>query len=449
MTMTGEQAARHRPFVTLAALAVAALAACSFLLTDQPLAFEAWAITSSIVLIDMIDMGVRFFLRHSARRHWPDGKALRATPRPYAIVMSVYNARQELDEVLASLQRYKNITWIIDEASTDGTFERLTRAGWHCVRGDVNRKKPGAIRALVERLPAEIATVLVLDPDVTIEGDLDRVVATFQASGAAAACPRLSIRPDGYLGDLQTMEYAISFGLGRCSLPPTGITSGIALYRRSDFAEVLDRHSLSVYAEDLENSFHLLAAGKSVLYTDTLIVETEGKRNLADWFSQRVGWAFGFLKVYAERLPEMRRIALRSPVAFYQFVIYFGLFSIALLPLKLVSLTLILASALNGIDLLAGAALIPDTSLTNPANFSAAYLKYTLMLLIAGWATSRSSEAPRIAFSVPLYFFYSVGLVIPTTLGYLNWIWLRIFGTRLYADHYDAAPKLMRETGHA
>ena len=117
---------------------------------------------------------------------------------------------------------------------------RLRQAGWRCIDDGVNRRKPGALRRLLERLPPHIETVMVIDPDIRIRGldegstiDLNRFVSDFQQSGAAAACPRIMIEPDGFLARFQAFEYALAFRVGRESLADFSITSGVSFYRRS------------------------------------------------------------------------------------------------------------------------------------------------------------------------------------------------------------------------
>jgi len=54
--------------------------------------------------------------------------------------------------------------------STDNTVLRLTQAGWRCFDDGINRRKPGAIRRLLERIPSHIETIMVIDPDIRIRG---------------------------------------------------------------------------------------------------------------------------------------------------------------------------------------------------------------------------------------------------------------------------------------
>src|SRR5262249_33165177 len=162
---------------------------------------------------------------------------------------------EQLEEFMEAFGPFRDRVWLISDGSTDHTVLRLRQAGWRCFDDGVNRRKPGAIRRLLARLPAHIETVFVVDPDVRIRGldagssiDLERFVSDFQRSGAAAACPRIMIEPDGFLARFQSFEYALSFRVGRESLANFSITSGISIYQRSALASVLEEHSLSVYA---------------------------------------------------------------------------------------------------------------------------------------------------------------------------------------------------------
>ena len=78
-------------------------------------------------------------------------------------------------------------------------------------------------------------------------------------------------------------------------------------------------HSLSVYAEDFENAIMLLSQGERIYYDGRLVVSTEGPGTLGRWFSQRVGWYHGLLKVYTERAGAIWRISKRTPFAMYHY----------------------------------------------------------------------------------------------------------------------------------
>jgi cellulose synthase/poly-beta-1,6-N-acetylglucosamine synthase-like glycosyltransferase len=367
--------------------------------------------------------------------------------RPYAIVASIFNLEPLLDEFMDAFAAYRDRVWLISDGSTDSTVLRLRHAGWRCFDDGVNRRKPAALRRLLERLPAHIETVLVVDPDIRIRGrdggsriDFERFVRDFQQSGAAAVCPRVMIEPDGFLARFQAFEYALAFRIGRESLADYSITSGVSCYRRDALARALTEHTHSVYAEDLENALILLSHGERIYYDGRLVVSTEGPGTVPRWFSQRVGWYYGLLKVYTQRFGKIWRISKRTPFAFYHFVIYLGGLSLVLHPLKIVSATLLVLSFVSGFDNLFLAQLLPRNALINPAYFIAAIGSYLALGVFALFTVVPRNERAYIAPIVPLYLFYAITHIGPMTVGYANWVAVRLWGRRVFRDHYEPLP---------
>ncbi|HEX4049945.1 MAG TPA: glycosyltransferase family 2 protein [Steroidobacteraceae bacterium] len=366
--------------------------------------------------------------------------------RPYAIVASIHNldSHSQLDDFMEALSRYRDRVWLLSDGSTDDTVVRLRQAGWRCFEETINRRKPAALRRLLEQLPSHIETVMVIDPDCRIrvrgEGssvDLDRYVGDFQQSGAAAVCPRLMIEPDGFLTRFQAFEYALGFRIGRRSLSDFSITSGVSLYRRSALDLALQDHSLSVYAEDLENALILLSAGERVYYDGRLVISTEGPGSWRRWFSQRVGWYYGLLKVYTERFAEIRRIRRRAPFALYHYIFYMGVLTLGLHAVKMLATALLLVSLVSGFDHLFAAGLLPQSSVINPLYFATAAGCYLTLCIIALFTIVPRDERAYVAPIVPLYLLYTLIHVIPMSLGFINWVTARLWGRRVYRDHYE------------
>lgn len=421
-----------------------------------------WIAVSLLVFLDLLDVLVR--LQVSRLTASADGTSIPLdigtfTPRqmklhlkPWALIVSVHDLEDELDPFLESMEPYRDNLWVIDDASSDRTFLRLRQAGIRCIRGTVNRKKPGALKELLQHLPPEIATIGILDPDVHIRNesttelsDLERSLFVFQRSGCAAMCPRIEVRQDGWLARLQGLEYAITFAVGRKSLADRSITSGVAFYRRDALEHVFERHKLSVYAEDLRNALLLLAHGEQIYYDERLGVDTIGKRTLHSWFSQRVGWFFGLIRVYQDSFADVRRLAGRNPFLVYHYVFYMGVCALALHPLKLIALALSVVGVANGVDDLLALDFIPNHAWTDPGYFVLAYVKYTLLTgaLLALVVKGRSRR--YLIASVPLFYLYQLLHILPVTVGYANWVGLRYFGRRVYRDHFQDEQSLVRE----
>ena len=432
-------------------------------LQTASLSLLIYGLANLIVYTDALDFILRLHVRrrHIAtapteeNRHLsiditstlPAGARQVVPVRPYAIIASIHNLEPLLDEFMDAFAAYRDRVWLISDGSTDHTVVRLRRAGWRCFDDGVNRRKPAAIQRLLERLPAHIETVLVVDPDIRIRGrdagsriDFERFVRDFQQSGAAAVCPRVMIEPDGFLARFQAFEYALAFRIGRESLADYSITSGVSCYRRDALERALAEHSHSVYAEDLENALILLSHGERIYYDGRLVVSTEGPGNVPRWFSQRVGWYYGLIKVYTERFGKIWRIAKRTPFSMYHFVLYLGGLSLLVHPLKIISALLLVLSFVSGFDNLFLANVLPRNALINPAYFIAAIGSYLALGVFALFTVVPKAERAYIAPIVPLYLFYAITHIAPMTVGYLNWISMKLGGRRLYHDHYEPLP---------
>jgi cellulose synthase/poly-beta-1,6-N-acetylglucosamine synthase-like glycosyltransferase len=458
----------NTPWSLLAPLGVCALLTGWIVLSAANLQTASFSLliyglANLIVYTDALDFILRLHVRrrhiatapNEENRHmsidltaaFPAGSRQVVPTRPYAIIASVHNLEPLIDEFIAAFAAYRDRVWLISDGSTDNTVLRLRHAGWRCFDDGVNRRKPGAIKRLLERLPAHIETVLVVDPDIRIRGrdggsriDFERFVRDFQQSGAAAVCPRVMIEPDGFLARFQAFEYALAFRIGRESLADYSITSGVSCYRRDALERALAEHSLSVYAEDLENAVILLSRGERVYYDGRLVVSTEGPGNVRRWFSQRVGWYYGLIKVYTERFGKIWRISKRTPFAMYHFIVYLGGLSLVLHLLKIVSAALLVASFVSGFDNLFLANLLPRNALVNPGYFMAAIGSYLALGVFALFTIVPKNERAYIAPIVPLYLFYAITHIAPMTVGYANWVGMKLWGRRVYRDHYEPLP---------
>jgi cellulose synthase/poly-beta-1,6-N-acetylglucosamine synthase-like glycosyltransferase len=420
--------------------------------------FTLYGIASLAFLVDLIDLLIRLYLRrqystHGVTERIPATSVVlnvgSATPaemrlqlRPFALVVSVHNAIGELAPFLQSIQPFLEHVWVIDDASSDETASLLDSAGVRCIRSARNQHKPGALKTLMAALPLEIQTVVVLDPDariVTGPEEFLKVLFEFQRSRMAALCPRIGAAGDTWLARVQNLEYWLAFSIGRKSLADFSITSGVAVYRADALRRLLEDHTLSVYAEDLENALILLSQGESIYYDGRLVVETDAVLAARRLFSQRVGWHYGLIKVYAHRWRTLRRRAREHFGFAYQFLIYIGAFVFLLHPLKVVGLVLLTLSAANGLDNLLGLDWIPDVRVTDTMYFPIVYVEYLALMLFASIVAVGRGERWKALCVVPLYPLYAIAHVVPATIGYLNWFTLRLWGRRVYRDYYQPA----------
>ncbi len=421
------------------------------------LTLTLYGLASVAFLVDLVDLLIRLYLR---RQYTSLGSTstpptsvvlnvetltsteVRFQLRPFALVASVHNASHELPSFLESLRPFIDHVWVIDDGSSDDTVARIESEGFRCVRGGKNQFKPGALKALMAQLPSDIQTVIVLDPDariLTAPQEFLTILFEFQRSRMAAMCPRIGAAGGSWLARIQRLEYWLAFSIGRKSLADFSITSGVAVYRADALRRLLDSHTLSVYAEDLENTLILLSQGESIYYDGRLVVETDAVTESRRLFSQRVGWHYGLIRVYAHRWRTLRRRAREHYGFAYQFLVYIGGFVFLLHPLKLAGLALIVLSAANGIDNLLNLNWIPDGRLTNPMYFPTVYLEYLALIFFASMVAVGRQDRRLALLVLPLYPLYAIAHVVPATIGYLNWFTLRLWGRRVYRDHYSPA----------
>ena len=422
------------------------------------LTLTLYGLASLAFLVDLVDLVIRLYLRRQHTVHGA-GEPMPATSvalnvgnataeemqyqlRPFVLVASVHNAIGELAPFLQSVRPFLEHVWVIDDGSSDDTAAQFEAAGFRCIRSASNQLKPAALKTLMAALPPDIHTVVVMDPDariVTSPEEFLKILYEFQRSHMAAMCPRIGATGSSWLARIQRLEYWLAFSIGRKSLADFSITSGVAVYRADALRRLLTHHTLSVYAEDLENTLILLSEGESIYYDGRLVVETDAVSGSRRLFSQRVGWHYGLIRVYALRWRTLRRRAREHFGFAYQFLIYIGAFVFLLHPLKLVGLALIALSALNGVDNLLGLHWIPEGRMTDPMYFPTVYFEYLALILFASMFAVGRSERRMALLILPLYPLYAIAHVVPATIGYLNWFTLRLWGRRVYRDHYQPA----------
>jgi hypothetical protein len=99
---------------------------------------------------------------------------------------------------------------------------------------------------------------------------------------------------------------------------------------------------------------------------------------------------------------------------------------------------LLVLSFLAGLDALLLDDLVPQGSVTNPAYFTAAVSSYLALGVIALFTVVPPQERAYCAPIVPLYLCYAIVHIIPMSVGFLNFFWIKIFRKRIYQDHYES-----------
>jgi hypothetical protein len=150
------------------------------------------------------------------------------------------------------------------------------------------------------------------------------------------------------------------------------------------------------------------------------------------------------IKIYVEHFDEIWSVGTKRIIVGYQFLVYLGVFSLALQPLKIVGFVLLMLSILGGLGSFFGFEGVPDLAAADPIYFLAAYAKYLFLSLVAFCIVVPRDQRLHVLPIVPLYFFYALLHIVPVSVGYANWLSLRLGGRRLFKDHYQDEDSLAR-----
>src|ERR1700733_3623378 len=110
-----------------------------------------FVVANLIVYTDALDFALRLYMRrrhtlaaaggHSPRNGGlsinlsailpPDARRVVQAP-PFAIIASVFNLEDGLQDFMEAFGPYKHRVWLISDGSTDLTVLRLRQAGWRC-----------------------------------------------------------------------------------------------------------------------------------------------------------------------------------------------------------------------------------------------------------------------------------------------------------------------------
>ena len=247
--------------------------------------------------------------------------------RPYAIIASVFNLTEHLEEFTESstlprsrVAHQRRLDRQHRDAAAAGGLALLRR--WRqsakargigsCSNGCHGTSRPSW---------SSIPTSASVDSASGSSADLEHFVGDFQQSGAAARVPASHDRAGRISRPLSVVRIRARVpGRAEEAWRTTAslrvayrYTAASALCARTARAFVLRIRGGPGERRDFPRPWraHLLRWPTGG--------EHGGTRDLRRWFSQRVGWYHGLLKVYTERLGEIWSISRRTPFATYHY----------------------------------------------------------------------------------------------------------------------------------
>ena len=358
--------------------------------------------------------------------------------KPYRVIAAVYNIEDEWETVIKRLSAIRDKLLIVDDASTDNSFEVIKESGVEVVRNPENTHKPGAILYGLGSLPDDVETVVVIDPDIEIQSRtaLERAIYDLQRSDAAACglyiVPR---RTKSIVTRCQVLEYELSMYYGRETPHDFIVISGAAsIHSRSCLEEVLNQSSRSVYAEDFETSLLILSSERRIYFDRRVVVRTSVPSTLKALTMQRIGWYFSVPKVTIPFLGRVRKC--KDSMLRYQFYVYNLIFTLLIHPFRVFAMLVLGTQA---------AAFFLGLFFESIAKYQVLpmYLILVMSIIVfynylalegfVGSITLERRDWP-IVFWFPMYMAYQV--LVPITIGYLNFLTWVMVGRKVVGDPY-------------
>lgn len=243
-------------------------------------------------------------------------RRLRREPAParprVSVIVPAWNEEVGIESTVKSIltSTYSDVeVVVVDDGSTDGTWERLCRLAQRCRRDEgrhlvLHRQdNAGKSRALNTGLLLASGEIIVtIDADCVVDpAALERIVQLFEDERVMSVAGNVKIgnRRSG-IGLLQQLEYLYGFYFKKADslLDSIYIVGGAAAaYRRSVFEE-LGGFDETIITEDIEMSTRIQDVGMTIQYAPDAVVWTEGATDVTGLAKQRLRWKFGRLTTF-------------------------------------------------------------------------------------------------------------------------------------------------------
>ena len=221
-----------------------------------------------------------------------------------SIVVPAFNEAKTIKNCIKSLQNvdYPNFEIIIvDDGSSDNTFEIANKCDQAKVFRQENQGKPIALNNGISRSSGEI--ILTIDADTELNREALRTLARrFAANnrlGAVAGNVKVKREPT-ILNAIQSAEYATGINLvrkGQSVLGTVIIVPGPVAALKKEAIEAVGFFSDDTFAEDFDITVKILKEGYEIEYEEASLAYTDTPKNTEDLIKQRRRWYRGMIQV--------------------------------------------------------------------------------------------------------------------------------------------------------
>jgi cellulose synthase/poly-beta-1,6-N-acetylglucosamine synthase-like glycosyltransferase len=229
---------------------------------------------------------------------------------------------------------------VVDDGSTDFTFEAAWRAvisckssgacrvRWRVIRHMVNLGKIEALKTGVQVALGQVIAVVDGDSDWQFE-TLAKLVDAMTVDGSRAATgyihPNANGENGGVLVGLQRLEYSQGLGIDRCGQSLGGrvfvVPGAIGAYDGASLREILTESNIRSVTEDSEITLELQKRGGCVSYVSAACSSTDVPRGLGALWRQRLRWFTGWLhNILGIHGDLFRKVSWLSALLWYSLV---------------------------------------------------------------------------------------------------------------------------------
>lgn len=226
---------------------------------------------------------------------------------PLSVLIAAYNEdrviAKTLNSVLHTSYPGEISIWVVDDGSTDNTYEVVASIATHDPRIHLlhqhNKGKALALRAGLESVPHDI--VVTLDADTQFQPDtLEKLVQPLQEADVAAVSGHAKVgNPGKFITRCQSLEYICGFNLDRQAyqfLNCITVVPGAISALRKSAVTLAGGISTDTLAEDTDLTLSLHRQGFRISYVADALAFTEAPETFAGLAKQRFRWGFGTIQ---------------------------------------------------------------------------------------------------------------------------------------------------------
>jgi len=258
--------------------------------------FYALLTISTLRLLSQICLSLAYNLKHK--------KVQLKTFPEISLIVPAYNEAKTIRNCVQSLQvlNYQNYDVIVvDDGSTDNTFEITSRCSGVKIIRQENQGKPRALNNGIRSSTGDI--IVTVDADTTIDKEaLGKIAERFALNkqlGAVAGNVKVNPEPK-IMNAVQSAEYATGINLvrkGQSVLGCVMIVPGPIAALKREAVEKVGYFSDDTFAEDFDITAKILKAGYRVEYEEKSLAYTDAPKNTEDLIKQRRRWYRGMTQV--------------------------------------------------------------------------------------------------------------------------------------------------------